>query len=99
MSQSQKERLDAIGAALLTGILSRFSLEYIGDDFPTRNRYLRFHRKGQSLRVEITEDALDQQSADTIAGRLESEWQPHSDEDDAVLVYTDRIEKVSYHPF
>lgn len=53
----EQGKFEAI-TAHLKDWLSEFTLEYSGQRFETGNRFLRFYRKGQSLRVEITREAL-----------------------------------------
>ncbi len=88
------EKLEAIEASLVKRFPG-FTLEHVGEIFDTGNRFLRFHGKGQGLRVEITRIALEDLPADAIVSRLE-QWEPASKGSAAVRLYSDRIEEIPW---
>ena len=100
----EKEKLDAIREQFEQW-LSGFDLIFVGTHPRTGYRYLRFRRrsdsrrKGQSLRVEITENAIEDLSAEDIVSRVKEYWQQLPDEDDAALVAEDGVRRIDYYPY
>ena len=89
-----KEKLESIAESLLER-LPGFTLEHVGEIFRTGNHFLRFHLKGRGLRVEITLIALEDFPAEAIVSRL-AQWEPPSEGNAAVRVYSDRIEEIPW---